>query len=69
MTTETTGGDKEIFDADAHDQDIKKDYYHLFDDSTLVKLRNYFKLEEENHDLFLRYLKVRRVPDTTPNDV
>jgi hypothetical protein len=69
MTSETIGGEKEIFDADAHDQEVKKEYYHLFDDETVEKMKNYFKLEQENHDLFLRYLKHRRIPLTTSNDV
>ena len=68
MTSESTGSDREIFDADAHDQETKKAYYHIFDDDSVYKLKKYFKVEDD-HDVFLRYLKSRKVPTTTPNDV
>lgn len=66
MTTESTGS--ETFDADTHDQETKKAYYHAFDDESVDRMKKYFKVEEE-HDTFLRYLKNTRVPGTTPNDV
>jgi hypothetical protein len=68
MTIESTGSDAEVFDADAHDQETKKAYYHKFDDDAIDGMKKHFKVEE-NHDTFLRYLKNRRVPGTTPNDV
>jgi hypothetical protein len=69
MTTETSSGEKEIFGPDVHPQSTKKRYYHMFDDTTLEMMKYYFKIDEENQDAFLRYLKNRRVPPTTPNDV
>lgn len=68
MTTESTGGNHEIFDADQHNQEIRKSYYHSFDDESVDKMKRYFKVEDD-HDVFLRYLKNRKVPKTTPNDV
>lgn len=69
MTTEPSSGNNEIFDADAHDQDTKKEYYHLFDDATVKKMKHYFKVDKDDQAIFLKYLKSRRVPATTPNDV
>ena len=68
MTSETAGSHTETYDADSHDQETKKSYYHTFDDESVDKMKKYFKVEEE-HDAFLRYLKNRKVPNTTPNDV
>jgi hypothetical protein len=68
MTIESTGSDAETFDADAHDQETKKAYYHKFDDDAIDGMKKYFKVED-SQDVFLRYLKNRRVPGTTPNDV
>lgn len=68
MTTESTGGNHETFDADGHDQETRKLYYHAFDDESVDKMKKYFKVEED-HDVFLRYLKNRKIPKTTPNDV
>ena len=68
MTSESTGSDREIFDADTHDQETKKAYYHIVDDELVHKLKKYFKVEDD-HDALLRYLKNRKVPQTTPNDV
>ena len=68
MTTESTGSRSDTFDADIHDQDTKKSYYHFFDDDCIDALKKYFKVEEE-YEAFLRYLKNRKVPTTTPNDV
>jgi hypothetical protein len=68
MTSETTGSNPETYDADSHDQETKKSYYHAFDDDSVDKMKKYFKVEED-HDTFLRYLKNRKVPKTTPNDV
>lgn len=68
MTSESTGSKTETFDADNHDQETKKSYYHAFDDDSVDKMKRYFKVEED-HDLFMRYLKNRKVPKTTPNDV
>lgn len=68
MTTESTASRNETFDADSHDQETKKSYYHAFDDDSVDKMKKYFKVEED-HDEFLRYLKHRKVPTTTPNDV
>ena len=69
MTDEPTFSDNEIFDADNHDQETKKSYSHTFDDDSVHNMRQYFKVEDEHHDTFLRYLKNRKVPGTTPNDV
>jgi hypothetical protein len=68
MTSETTGSTSNTFDADIHDQEIKKSYYHTFDDDSVDKMKKYFKVEED-HDVLLKYLKDRKVPKTTPNDV
>lgn len=68
MTAESTASRNETFDADSHDQETKKSYYHAFDDDSVDKMKKYFKVEED-HDEFLRYLKQRKVPGTTPNDV
>jgi hypothetical protein len=68
MTSEITGSKPETFDSDAHDQETKKAYYHLLDDELVHKLRKYFRVEDD-HDVLLRYLKRRKVPNTTPNDV
>ena len=68
MTTETTGSNKtEIFDADAHDQETKKAYYHLFDDNDVKRMKEYFKVEEDYS--ILRYIKAHRVAPTTPDHV
>jgi hypothetical protein len=68
MTSETTGSDQETFDADNHDEQTKKSYYHTFDDVSIDKMKKYFKVDEQQ-DVLLRYLKDRKVPRTTPNDV
>jgi hypothetical protein len=68
MTSESTASSNETFDADNHDQEIKKLYYHAFDDDSVDKMKKYFKVEDD-HAVFLRYLKEMRVPKTTPNDV
>ena len=69
MTSESTGSsDPSIFDADTHDERTKKAYYHTFDDDSVEKLMKYFKVDEQQEVLF-RYLKNRKVPRTTPNDV
>ncbi len=67
MTAETTAG--EAFDSDKHDQEIKKSYYHIFDDATIEKMRHYFNVQQDDQEAFLRYLKDRKVPTTNPNDV
>jgi hypothetical protein len=68
MTIESTSSNSETFDADAHDQETRKSYYHKFDDDTIDNMKKYFNVKED-HDTFLRYLKNRKVPGTTPNDV
>jgi hypothetical protein len=68
MTIESTGSNSETFDAGAHDQEIRKSYYHKFDDDTIANMKKYFNVEKD-HDVFLSYLKNRKVPGTTPNDV
>jgi len=68
MTSETTGSRIDSFDADTHDQEIKKAYYHNFDDKSIEKMLRYFRVEEDQ-DAFLVYLKNRKVPKTTPDDV
>jgi len=68
MTTEPLGSN-EIFDADTHNQETKKEYYHMFDDATVKKMKHYFKVDKVDQAIFLKYLKSRRVPATTPNDV
>jgi hypothetical protein len=68
MTSESTGSSRGIFDADTHDQETKKSYYHLFDDEAIHKMSRYFKVEE-HHEELLRYLKNRKVPTTTPDHV
>ena len=69
MTSESTGS--EIFDADAHDQETKKQYYDIIDDETVESMARYFRVEQQSrdHDVFLRYLKQHRVPPTTPDHV
>jgi hypothetical protein len=67
MTAETSAG--KAFDSDEHDQETKKSYYHVFDDTTVEKMRHYFNVQHEDQEAFLRYLKDRKVPTTTPNDV
>jgi hypothetical protein len=69
MTSEITGGNDEIFDADAHEQEVKKSYYHTFDDEDVRKLKHYYNVPFEEHNILLRYLKDHRVPTTTPNDL
>ena len=69
MTAETTAGDKSIFDAEAHDQETKKSYYHVFDDVTVEKMKHYFNVNPDDQEALLRYLKSNRVPATSPNDV
>lgn len=61
---------KEIipFDPDRHDQDTKKSYYHTFDDKTVEKMKGYYKVRKDEHDVLLKYLKDNKVPDTTPDD-
>ena len=68
MTSEKTGADRETFDADTHDEDTKKSYYHTFDDEDIEKMKKYFKVEE-NHGELLRYLKTKKVPTSTPDHV
>jgi hypothetical protein len=69
MTSESTGSDSnETFNADTHDQETKKSYYHTFDDDTIQKMKKYFKTEDDNHEL-LKYLKARKKPPTTPDHV
>jgi hypothetical protein len=68
MTSESTASKRKIFDADIHDQETKKSYYHLFDDEAIYKMKKYFKVEQD-HGTLLRYLKQRRVPPTTPDHV
>ena len=68
MTSETTGSEStKIFDADTHDQETKKSYYHLFDDDMVRRLKEYFKVEEEH--TILRYLKANKIAPTTPDHV
>jgi hypothetical protein len=69
MTKESTGS--KTYDAEKHDQETKKQYYHFFDDETIGKMAQYFKVEQEpeHYDALLRYLKRRRVPDTNPDHV
>jgi hypothetical protein len=68
MTLETTGPDPKTFDADSHEQETKKSYYHTFDDEVMEKMKKYFKVEEHHGEL-LKYLKKRKVPPTTPDHV
>jgi hypothetical protein len=68
MTTESNASKSETFDADRHDQEIKKSYYHKFDDESVDKMKKYFKVEDD-YEAFLRYLKNSKIPATTPNDV
>lgn len=68
MTSESTGSNHETFDADAHDQETKKAYYHIVDDELVHKLKKYFRVEDD-HDVLLKYLKNRKDPKTTPKDV
>ena len=68
MTTETTGSNStDIFDADTHDQETRKAYYHRFDDNDVKTMKEYFKVEEDH--TILKYLKAHRVPPTTPDHV
>ncbi|HKU49146.1 MAG TPA: hypothetical protein VJP79_04290 [Nitrososphaera sp.] len=76
MTTESSSSSsssnlEDTFEADNHDQETRKSYYHAFDDKSVENMKRYFKVEDDdhNHDAFLRYLKNRKVPTTTPNDV
>jgi hypothetical protein len=61
---------KEIitFDADSHDQDKKKSYYHAFDDKTVEKMKGYYKVRKNDHEVLLKYLMDNKVHDATPND-
>jgi hypothetical protein len=68
MTSELTGSTPELFDADTHNQEIKKAHYHFFDDDVIRKMAKYFRVEED-HEEFLKYLKHRKVPTTTPDHV
>ena len=68
MTTETTGSRTERFDADSHDKETKKAYYHNFDDESIEKMIRYFRVDEQQ-DAFLRYLQNRKIPRTTPDHV
>ena len=68
MSSESSGSDATIFDADAHEQEVKKSYYHAFDDEDIDRMKKYFKVEHD-HETLIRYLKDRKVPTTTPNDV
>ena len=70
MTEESTGSNEkeELFDADTHEQDVRKSYYHTFDDDAIDRMKKYFKVEQD-HETLIRYLKDRKVPTTTPNDV
>jgi hypothetical protein len=68
MTSESTGSEPETFDADNHDQETKKSYYHVLDDESVGAMKKYFKVEDD-HDSLLRYLKNREVPKTTPDHV
>lgn len=67
MKAETSAG--KAFDSDKHDQEIKKSYYHIFDDATIEKMRQYFNVQQDDQEAFLKYLKNRKVPTTNPNDV
>ncbi len=69
MTAENTGGNNEIFDTDAHEQEVKKSYYHAFDDQDVNNLKHYYKVPFAEQDVLLRYLREHRVPTTTPNDL
>jgi hypothetical protein len=72
MTSESTGSNysnKNTFDSDSHVQEVKKSYYHIFDDKSVELMKKYFKIEDQNNEVFLRYLKDRRIPTTTPDDV
>ena len=68
MTSEITGSTPHRFDSDTHDQETKKSYYHNFDDESVEKMIRYFKVNEDQ-DAFLRYLKNRKIPKTTPDHV
>jgi hypothetical protein len=64
MTSESTGSNhsnKNTFDSHSHDQ-VKKSYYHIFDDNSVELMKKYFKIEDQNNEVFLRYLKDRRIP-------
>jgi aromatic ring-opening dioxygenase catalytic subunit (LigB family) len=69
MTNETTGSNSKTFDADTHDQETKKSYYHSFDDEVIEKMKRYFKVEDDDHGELLKYLKKRKVPPTTPDHI
>ena len=68
MTTESTGSNAKSFDTDIHEQQLKKSYYDAFDDDSIDQMKKYFKVEDD-HAALIRYLKDRRIPSTTPNDV
>jgi hypothetical protein len=68
MTSESTESLPETFDPDTHDQDIKKSYYHIFDDESIQRMKKYFKVENDASAL-VKYLKARKVPGTALNDV
>jgi aromatic ring-opening dioxygenase catalytic subunit (LigB family) len=68
MTSETTGSNPKTFEADRHDQETKKSYYHAFDDEMIEKMKKYFKVEDDHGEL-LRYLKKSKVPPTTPDHI
>ena len=68
MTNESTGSTPETFDADTHDQETKKSYYHPLDDKAIHNMKKYFRMEED-HVALLRYLKNLKVPPTTPDHV
>lgn len=48
MTNESTGSTPETFDADTHDQETKKSYYHLLDDKAIHNMKKYFRMEEDH---------------------
>jgi hypothetical protein len=68
MTSESTGSQPNTFNADSHDEETKKSYYHLFDDESVNAMKKYYKVEDD-HDALLRYLKHQKVPKTTPDHV
>ena len=68
MTSESTGSEPIAFDADAHHQETRKSYYHTFDDEEIMKMKKYFKVEDDHGEL-LKYLKKRKVPPTTPDHI
>ena len=57
----------ETYDADIHDQEITMSYSETFDNSSVNKLKDYYKVEDRDHTILLKYLKDNRVQSTMSN--